>query len=141
MVEKKYIQKVVRQLDRYYIKKSNSTLDGSSYAFMLFIPTNLHQIDRNIKYDLILCAKKFDKYPTKELINEIISWLDGNLEKNESIKISSVIIANSNSPFARNVDFVMPIKEDIKILENIYVGNVTINYGILVNPREIKHIM
>ncbi len=79
-----------------------------------------------------MSAKRFDIYSRKKIIADILSWFNQTLSKQEAEKIESVVVANSNSPFVKNIDFIIPIKQGIKELDSISVGGVDIHYGILV---------
>lgn len=136
MVDYNYISKVVRKLELFFVKENGGRFDGTTYSLILFIP--VIRFEGRYKYELILSAKSFDKYSRKEIISNIFMWLNSTLEEDEVKIIESIIVANTNSPFVKNMNFVIPIKEGIRELDNFSVGGVTIHHGILVFSNLLK---
>ena len=127
-----------RELELFFIRENENRLNGSSYSLILFIPVIRHE--GKYKYELILSAKSFDKYSRKEIISKIFMWLNDKLEAGEIEIIESIIVANTNSPFVKNMNFVIPIKEGIRELDNFSVGGVTIHHGVLVFSNLLRKL-
>lgn len=138
MVDYDYIFKVVRTLELFFIKENESKLDGSTYNFILFIP--VVRGEKQYKYELILSAEKFDSYGLKELITKLMYWLNDNLKKEEANLIQSIIVAHTKSPFARNINLVVPVHDGIKEINNLSIGDTNIEYGILVFSKLLKKL-
>lgn len=138
MVETDYLQKVVRELELFLIELCGFRFDGSHYSMILFIP--LLRKSGQYKYNLILSSVVFDRYSTKEIISEIFKFLSKKLSSEEANKIESIVIANSNSPFVKNLNFLNPIKSGITEYNDLEVGSVKIHRGILIYSNLLQKL-
>ena len=50
------------------------------------------------------------------------------------------MVTNTNSPFVKNINFIIPVREGIRELDNISVGGVTIHHGVLIFSNLLKKL-
>lgn len=138
MVNLEYINKIVQELETFHIQKNQFRLDGSSYSLILFIP--LSQYESLGSFDLVLSNKLLENMSKKESISEILTWLQNKLSNGISSSIKSIIVLNTNAPMIKNLNLIVPIKEGLKELNDIHIGEVYIQKGILVHTNILEKI-
>lgn len=139
MVEQNFIFRIVKELEHYLIALNNYTFNGSGYATILFIPVTRH--NERVKFNIILSASEFDRYSRKKTISEIYDWLRNKIGEESSARIESLIIVNSNSPFVRKINFIIPYQDEIRELVDIEIGGVKIYRGFLISTNISKNLM
>ena len=131
MVDQKEIFDIATELEYYLLKLNEYKFNGKGYSLVLFVP--ILRGEDKFKFNIILSAPTFDSFSRKELISDIYDWLENRIEKVLFDKVESIIIVNSHSPFVKNLNFVINIKEEIRELGPMDIGGIKINSGILIN--------
>src|SRR5579872_5347011 len=111
MVETLVINKIVKELEKYFIKKSRFVLSGEKYELILFEP--VEKYDPQSKFSLFLSAKKFDNLNQKETIRDLFTFFKETLSHSEYNTISRISIINSNDPFVKNINYVFAFREQV----------------------------
>ena len=129
MVENTLYFKILKQLEKFLLKKVNFKMFYTNYDLILIVPTD--EVDFHRKYSLILSAKIFDTQMQRELILEIFDFLKLNLNNQEYQSISRVNIMKSNDPFVNNINFIFTKRTHAIEISNIQVGGVQIDQAFL----------
>jgi hypothetical protein len=130
MVRMKFINKVLKSLEKYLLKKNNFHLTGENYDLILFTPVDKYRADT--KYSLLISAKLFNNLQQKEVIKDLLTYFKEVLESDEYSTISRLNIVNSEDPFVKNMKFTFPFRQEILEINNIYIGEANIDYAFLV---------
>ena len=65
MVKTNLIDKILKRLEKYIIRKNDFHLVGDNFDLVLFIPSDKYLSDT--KYSLLISAKKLDNFKQKEV--------------------------------------------------------------------------
>ena len=104
MVKTTLIDKILKRLERYIIKKNNFHLDGDNFDMVLFVPSDKYLSDT--KYSLLISANKFNNFKQKEIIKDLLTDFKEALNSEEYNAISRLNIIHSEDPFVKNLKFV-----------------------------------
>lgn len=129
MVANIFYFKLIKQLERFLLKKVNFSMSRANYDLILVVPSD--EIDTHRKYSLILSSKNFDTQTQKELIIEILDFLKKSLTDNEYQSISRINIIKSNEPLVNNINFIFTQRTHAIEISNIKVGGIQIDEAIL----------
>lgn len=139
MVETIFIHKVLKELEKFFIKKNNFQLTGANFDLVLFAPTDKHSLDA--KFSLLLSAKNFNSSNQRDLIKEFITYFRETLGIDEYISISRVNILHTEDPFVKNINFMFPYREEVReIMDDIPIGGVKIT-GFLVKSLVLDKLI
>src|ERR1700722_1371320 len=103
MVETIYIHKILKELEKYFIRKNNYRLSGDNYDLILFVPSDKYSSES--KLSLIISAQIFNNFNQKEVIWELLNEFKKTLESEEYNSITRLNIIHSEDPFVKNLKF------------------------------------
>jgi hypothetical protein len=130
MVKMKLINKILKSLEKYLLKKNNFQLSGENYDLILFTPVDKFRADT--KYSLLISARRFNKLQQREVIKDLLTYLKDVLESDEYNAIARLNIIHSDDLFVKNLKFAFPYRQDILEINNIFIGEANIDYAFLV---------
>lgn len=139
MVEAKFIQTVLKRLEKYLIRKNNFHLNGDTFDLILFVPTDKYVSDA--KYSLIISAKCLNTFPQKEVIRELLYDFKGILKFDEYNAISRLNIIHSDDPIVKNLKLVFGLRENIIEINKIPIGGIRIDYALLVKSLVLDRLI
>jgi hypothetical protein len=126
----KFINKVLRTLEKYLLKKNDFQLTGENYDLILVTPIDKYRADT--KYALLISAKRFNNLRQKEVIKDLLTYFKEAVEPNMYSNISRINIIHSEDPIVKNLKFAFPYRQEILEINNIYIGEANIDYAFLV---------
>jgi len=129
MVENKFINTIIKRLEKYLIKKNNFHLMGDNYDLILLVPSYKYSSEN--KYSLIISSKLLNTYNQKDIIIELLSDFKEVLSFDEYNAISRLNIIHSEDSFVKNLKNNFIFSENIIEINNIIVGGVTIEFAYL----------
>ena len=127
------LNKVINNLEKYLIVKSNYKLIGNNYDLIFLVANNEKDL-LNTTYSLIISSIILNRYNQRDVIMDLFQILKDNLTPIEYTSVFKLNIIHTSDPFVKNINFLFePFKEKRKITEIIdfSVGNVYIRYGYL----------
>ena len=101
MVKIYFIEKILKSLERYMLRKNGFRLKGENYELILLLPSDKYVSDS--KYSLLISAKILDNYQQKDMIRELLIDFKETLQFYEYNLISRINIIHSNDPFVKNL--------------------------------------
>src|SRR5437899_1326591 len=111
MVETILIHTILKQLEKYLIRKNNFRLLGDTYDLILFVPSDKYLSDA--KYSLMLSAMKLNNLYQKDVIKELLNDFKAILKFEEYNSISRLNIIHSEDPFVKNLKFAFAIRTEV----------------------------
>jgi hypothetical protein len=139
MVETKFIHTVLKQLEKYLVRKNNFHLLGDTYDLILFVPSDKYLSDA--KYSLLISARKLNKLHQKDVIKELLNDFKEVLKFDEYNSISRLNIINSEDPFVRNLKMVFAFREEVIEINEIPVGGVRLDFAFLVKSLVLDKLV
>ena len=130
MVETLFIHKVLKNLEKYLIKKNNYNLLGHTYDLILLIPSDKYFSDT--KYSLIISLKQLNNFNQKDVIKELLLFIKENLNEEEYAAITRINILHSEDSFVKNLNYMFAHREEVIEIEGITVGGMPIEFAYLV---------
>jgi hypothetical protein len=129
MVERIFINNIIKRLEKFLITKSNYRLIGNNYGLIILSPSDKYSSDN--KFSLLISSEILDNYSQKEIIREILFDLKNILPFEEYNALSRLNILHSQDPFVKNINFVFPYRQKIIEINNITIGGVQIDFAYL----------
>lgn len=126
----KFINKVLRTLEKYLLKKNDFQLTGENYDLILVIP--IDRYNANTKYALLISAKRFNNLRQREVIKDLLTHFKETLEPNTYNNISRINIVNTEDSIVKNLKFAFPYRQEIVEINNISIGEANIDYAFIV---------
>jgi hypothetical protein len=139
MVETIFIHKILKQLEKYFIRKSNFRLLGSTYDLILFIPSDKYLSDA--KYSLMVSSKIFNTQNQKDVIKELLIDFKEHLEFDEYNTISRINILHTEDTFVKNINFVFSYRHPVTEISNMPIGGIKIDYAFFVKSLVLDKLI
>jgi hypothetical protein len=127
MVESIYINKIIRKLEKYLIRKSGYSLRGENYALIILLPSDKFSYEG--RYSLLISSETLDHINQKVIIKELLTEFKQSLLFEEYNSISRLNIINSGDPMVKNLSLIFPYREKIITLNNMEIGGVQIDFA------------
>ncbi|MHA3787583.1 hypothetical protein ACX0HA_05170 [Flavobacterium hauense] len=131
MVNTTIFKIIENRLEKFLIYKNDFRLSGENYDLILFIPNDSY-LEPN--YTLLVSAKRLNALSQRDILMELLSNFQNNLQPNLYNSISRVNIINSNDSFVKNLKFMFPIKNRLVEINDIAIGGVNVERAIFVKP-------
>jgi hypothetical protein len=131
------IRKIIKELDRYFIKLEDFSLKGASYDIILSIPEPSAYLE---KYRWVISAEVLNNKHEREVISDLLVQFKKVLNESEYASIAQINVLNSNNPLVRNLNFMFPYKRDVE-LTNIAVGGVQIEHGFILRSNFLDNVI
>lgn len=139
MVNNIIFSKIENRLEKFLIYKNEFKLTGDNYELVLFIPNESSFSQSN--YTLLLSAKKLNALSQRDILMQLLSNFHDNLEPIYYNAISRINIINTNDSFVKNLKFIFPVKNHMIEINDIAVGGVNIEHGILIKPSILDKLI
>lgn len=139
MVENQLIHAVLKQLEKYIVRKNNFQLIGETYDLILFVPSDKYQ--SNNKFSLLISYRKLDHLNQKDVIKEILTDFKEDLRLEEYNSISRLNIVHSEDNLVKNLKFIFAFREQIFEIKDILIGGVQIDFAFLVKSLVIDKLI
>ena len=139
MVKTNLIDKILKRLEKYIIRKNDFHLVGDNFDLVLFVPSDKYLSDT--KYSLLISAKKLDNFKQKEVIKDLLTDFKEALNPDEYNAISRLNILHSEDPLVKNLKFVFAYRQPIIEINDIPVGGVNIDYAFLARSLTLDKLI
>lgn len=139
MVVTKFIHTILKRLERYLIRLNNFQLNGRSYDLILIVPSDKYRYDS--KYSLILSAEHLNTLNQREVIHDLLNDFKNTLQPEEYSALSRINILNTNDPFVKNLKLVFGFREEIIEINEIPVGEISIDFAFLVKSLVLDKLI
>ena len=139
MVKTNLIDKILKRLEKYIIRKNDFHLVGDNFDLVLFVPSDKYLSDT--KYSLLISAKKLDNFKQKEVIKDLLTDFKEALNPEEYNAISRLNIINSEDPLVKNLKYVFAYRQPIFEINDIPVGGVNIDHAFLVKSLTLDKLI
>jgi len=137
MVDSKFIFRVLKQLEKYLLRKSDFQL-GNDYDLILFVPPDRYTLG---KFSLILSAQKLNNPTQKEGITELLNYFKDSLSQEDYSAISRVNIFHTAEPFVKNMKLVFWTRQEILEIRDYPLGGVNIEFAYLVKSLVLDKLI
>jgi len=135
------LNKIVTNLEKYLIVKSNFKLIGNNYDLIFFVANDDNLL--NSTYSLVISAKTLNRYTEKDILMDLFQLLKDNLTPAEYTSVYKLNVIHTSDPFVKNMNFIFePFKEKRKITEiiDLSIGSVYIQYGYLLKSLILDNL-
>jgi len=140
MVETIFIDKILKQLEKYLIRKNNYRLTGDNYGLILLEPSDKYISDT--KYSLLISAKKLNGLSQKDVIKELLVDFKVVLKLEEYNALSRLNIIHSEDPLVKNLSFMLgQHREEIIEINDMTIGGVKIDFAYLVKSLVLDKLI
>jgi hypothetical protein len=139
MVEQIVVNSIIKELEKFLIKKSNYRLNGENFDLILLIPTDKYSFDN--KFSLYLSSAVLNKFSQKEIIMELLTDFKNYLTIQDYTALSRINILNNQEPFVRNMNLTYGFRESIIQLEDTYIGDVKIDFAFLLKSLVLDKLI
>ena len=134
-----YVHKLLRELEKFLIKKNEFHLSGETYEIILLIPTEKYSPDS--KYSLVLSAKALNDFSQKDVIREIFTSFKEALDVNEYNSITRINVIHTADPLVKGLKMMFGFREEMFELNNITVGGVNIDFAYLIKSLVLDKLI
>jgi len=129
MVDTQLIVRTLKVLERYLIRKNNFHLNGDNYDMILFIPSD-NSFDA--KFSLMVSAKCLNLFNQKEVIRDLLSFFQSELDQNDYNAISRINVIHSEDSLVKNLKFAYRFDASIIEINNLQIGGIHIDFAFYV---------
>lgn len=138
MVKNIIISKVIKQLEKYFLKQSGFALDGETYSMILleYLEGMTHY-----RYALRVSNPIWDSEDIGQTIQELSSELRTNLPQEIYSSLYSTIPVKSTSNLVKYMQEQVFSESEITMLNNINAGNVEIEKGYLIKSIRLERLV
>jgi hypothetical protein len=139
MVEQNVVNSIIKELEKFHIKKSNYRLNGENYDLILLIPTDKYSFDN--KFSLYISSAVLNKFSQKEIIMELLTDFNNYLTIQDYTALSRINLLNNQEPFVRNMNLAYGFRESIIQLEDTYIGDAKIDFAFLLKSLVLDKLV
>ena len=139
MVEQIVVNSIVKELEKFLIKKSNYRLKGESYDLILLVPTDKYSLDN--KFSLYISSVVLNKFSQKEIIMELLTDFKNYLTIKDYTALNRINLLNTQEPFVRNMNLIYSIREKIIQLNEIRIGDVILDFAFLLRSLVLDKLI
>jgi hypothetical protein len=123
------MQRVLKGLEKYLIRKNSFKLEGANYDMIMLIPSDKYSPDA--KYSLLLSAKHLNASSHKDVIKELLYGFKEELSPEEYTTLSRINVLHTEDPFVRNVKFMFGFRQEVTEINGMVIGGVEIDFAYL----------
>lgn len=139
MVEQIVVNSIIKELEKFLIKKSNFRLTGDSYDLILLVPDDKYSL--NNKFSLYISSVVLNKFTQKEILLELLTEFKNILTIQDYNTLSRINLLNSKEPFVRNMNLIYGIRERIIQLNEIRIGDMILDFAFLLKSLVLDKLI
>ena len=124
-----FMQRVLRGLEKYLIRKNSFKLEGANYDMIMLIPSDRYS--PYARYSLLISAKHLNESIHRDVIKELLYSFKEDLSPDEYTAVSRINVLHTEDPFVRNTKFMLGFRQEVTEINGMVMGGVEIDFAYL----------
>ncbi len=124
-----FMQRVLKGLEKYLIRKNNFKLEGANYDMIMLIPSDRYS--PYARYSLLISARHLNESIHRDVIKELLYSFKEDLSPDEYTAVSRINVLHTEDSFVRNVKFMFGFRQEVTEITGMVIGGVEIDFAYL----------